>query len=187
MKRLSLLLLVCTLIFATSCKDDDDTNPDETILSYDGDNFSGPLLPAGTNEAAILFPASTMAQHVGKRLTQVEYYMGAQPAGASVIVSGPGTNSTPGSIIYDADVTNSIRFPEWNTHTLANPIEIDGTDLWISVGLLHNNQQQSIGCDSGPNNANGDWLYQEVDNTWETYIDRTDESINWNIRGILEE
>ena len=186
MKKLSLLLLLCTLIFATSCNDDE-TNPGETVLRYDNGEDTGPLLPAGINEAAVLFPASTMAEHVGKRLTQIEFLIGQQPAGASVIVSGPGTDSQPGPIIYDADVTNAIQIGEFSRHFLASPVTIDGTDLWISVGVFHDAVQQSIGCDSGPNVINGDWLYQETDNTWQTFTDRTNESINWNIRGILEE
>ncbi|NBC09496.1 MAG: hypothetical protein GVY26_20080, partial [Bacteroidetes bacterium] len=48
-------------------------------------------------------------------------------------------------------------------------------------------QQQSIGCDAGPNQSNGDWLYDSNDSQWLPYTDRTPESINWNIRGELTE
>jgi hypothetical protein len=49
--------------------------------------------------------------------------------------------------------------------------------------VYHNDVLQSIGCDAGPAAPDGDWLYQDSDQEWQTFRQRTGESINWNIRG----
>jgi len=168
----------------TACGDDDDP---QNLLSYDGENVTGPLLQAGTWEAAVRFTTAETTPFTGQRLTEVTFYMGPAPSGAAVRIYGPGSNNLPGSLLYTAEVGNAIRTNSWNTHTIASPIEITGEELWISIGLVHQGNQQSIGCDAGPAATNGDWLFWDGDGDWQTYRARTNESVNWNIRGIVEE
>ena len=113
--------------------------------------------------------------------------MGAKPQSAEIRIYGEGSPSFPGTLLYAAVVTDQIRTLQWNEHTLSTPVDMTGDDLWISVALTHASEQQSIGCDSGPNVANGDWLFQSADGQWDTYRNRTGESVNWNIRGKISE
>lgn len=183
MKILKLLPFLLLVLFS-ACKDDDESLPE---LRYDGPNSTGPQLSAGEHELAVYFPASKMAEFAGKKLTQVQVYVGPQlPAYCEIRVYGPGSSSNPGTNIYKGNVTSSLDPATWNKFDLAPAIDLTGDDLWIGVYVEHNAEQQSIGCDAGPNKTNGDWLFQSSDLEWKTYIDRTGESVNWNIRGVVE-
>jgi len=164
---------------------DDDDNLNR--LSFDGDNESGPILDAATWQAGVQFTPAETAEFTGLRLTQVEYFIGLAPAGADILIYGPGVNNQPGDLLYQASVGNSINQTRWNTHRIATPIDITGEEIWITVGLVHDVVQQSIGCDAGPTEPGGDWLWSSLDTQWRTFSDRTGESVNWNIRGVVEE
>ena len=186
MKKISLLISLAILLTVISCGDDDSASGN--LLSFDGDNVSGPVLEIGEHEAAARFPASIMSNHAGKTLTEIRWFMGPQlPAGCTIKIYDEGSNATPGTILYTANVSNALQGNAWNDHTLSTPVSISGNDIWISIALTHNQAQQSIGCDAGPAAANGDWLFSDSDGNWEKYSNRTVESVNWNIRGILSE
>jgi len=177
-------LFCCLALLMSACKDDEDNS---RRLQYDGANASGPLLQAADWLAGVRFTPAETAEFSGLRLTEVEFYMGNTAAGTDILIHGPGVNNTPGDLLYSAQVGNSVRDRAWNTHRLATPIDITGEELWISVGVVHDFDQQSIGCDAGPAAADGDWLWSSLDSQWRTYRDRTGESVNWNIRGVVEE
>ena len=178
-------LFCCLALMMSACNDDD--NDTANILSHDRDNVTGPLLQAATWQAATRFSPAETAEFSGLRLTQVEYFMGLAPDEANVFIYGPGVNNQPGDLLYQASITNSINQTSWNTHRITTPIDITGEEIWIAINLVHQADQQSIGCDAGPTETGGDWLFSSLDNQWRTYNDRTAESINWNIRGIVEE
>lgn len=182
MKKYAFLFCYLVLMMS-SCQDDEATK----LLSYDGANFSGPLLQAATWQAAARFTPNETASFSGLRLTQVEYFMGPAPSIAEIIIYGPGVNNEPGDMIYRASITNSISQTSWNRHRITDPIPITGEEIWIALSLVHQFDQQSIGCDEGPAASDGDWLFSSLDNQWLTYRERTGESVNWNIRGIVEE
>ncbi|MBI1224896.1 MAG: hypothetical protein GC192_06630 [Bacteroidetes bacterium] len=185
MKITNLFFLLGLLLLA-SCKKDD-TNPSgTTTLQYDNGNVSGPQLDAGEHELAVRFPASTLADLVGKKLTEVQVFVGELPQSCIVKIYKQGNSSTPGAQILQSDVLNSIEFPKWNNFKITPGIEITGEDLWVSVYIELAGKQQSIGCDSGPRKTNGDWLFSGSDHAWKTYQERTGESINWNIRAVVE-
>ncbi len=177
--------LFCCLALMMSACQDDDNGPN--LLSHDGANVTGPLLQAATWQAAARFTGAETAEFSGLRLTQVEFFMGLAPAEADIFIYGPGVNNQPGDLLYQASVGNSITQTAWNTHRIVSPIELTGQEIWIAVNLVHQFDQQSIGCDAGPAASDGDWLFSSLDNQWRTYRERTGESINWNIRGIVEE
>ena len=183
MKKFNLLLFFCVALLLAACNKD----KDGITLSYDGENASGPLLAAGTHEAGVRFISTDMKPHIGKKLTEVMFFMGPQaPASCTVKIYGEGSADIPGDLLYSQDVTNNLDGTDWNEHTLSTPIVISEQDYWISIALEHTVDQQSIGCDSGPAKNNGDWLYS-IDNEWRTYRDRTSESVNWNIRALVSE
>jgi len=187
MKNLTYLLLLCLSISVFSCGDDDLVPPDgEVVLNYDGPNQSGPLLAAGDYEAAVKFPASTMADHKDKKLKEVELFIGLLPQNVTLVVYGAGADDAPGEELYSADLTSSINEGNWVVHRPTTDIVLDGEDIWVSARLVHAGEQQSIGCDVGPGVTNGDWLYDGAAGTWAPYKDTTPESVNWNIRAVVE-
>lgn len=184
MKRFLYLFLALGVLCNTGCKKD---SVAENILSYDGENASGPLLVAGYHEAAARFTSNLTTAFAGKQLIAVQYFMGAKPQKAEIRIYDEGIPSFPGNLLYSADITDEIRTLKWSEHVLSTPVDITGKDLWISIGLTHAGAQQSIGCDAGPGQANGDWLYQSTDGLWDSFRNRTGEGINWNIRGKVSE
>lgn len=185
MKISHLLLLFGLLLFA-SCKKDNTDPSGATTLKYDNGNVSGPLLEAGEHELAVRFPASKMADLVGKKLTEVQVFVGNLPEACLVKIYKQGSSSTPGALIVQSDVLSSLEFPQWNNIKITPGIEITGEDLWVSVYIELLAKQQSIGCDSGPRQTNADWLFSSSDQDWLTYQERTGESVNWNIRAVVE-
>lgn len=187
--KISHLLFLFSLALLTAACGDDDGN-DANVLRYDGNNQSAPALDPGQHELAVYFPASAMAEHVGKKLIEVEYYAGQAPDLLKVRIYGPGSSNEPGNIItgQDYDVTSRVTGdPSWKTLILSPPLDITGEDLWIGLFVNHLVTKQSIGCDAGPRQEGGDWIWSTTTQTWETFIDRTGtESVNWNIRGVLE-
>ncbi len=184
MKKVIYLITGIILLFI-QCKNDDRSL--ESVLRYDGENFNAPLLQEDIYEAAARFPASITDDYVGQELTQVSYYMASIPLQTSLRIYSGGTENSPGTIVYEADLTGNISQNSFNAHVLTTPLEITGEDLWLSIRFRNNRTLQMIGCDPGPAVSNGDWLYQESDEQWIPFSQRTPESINWNIRGILTE
>lgn len=181
--RQKYLIFFTLALFIVSCGSDEDL---DYILSYDGENFSAPILDAGTHEAAVLFTSAETSDYSGQQLIEISWFTGpVAPVRTELKVYSQGTNNTPGSLLYNANVSNGLSLQAWNKHTLATPVDITGQDLWISVLVEHDIQQQSIGCDAGPNVTNGDWLMS--DTSWSTYTARTGESINWNIKGTVSQ
>ena len=184
MKKLTFLLVVGILL-SIGCKKD---NEESFAFQYDGPNLTGPILEPGYHEAAARFTSNETAAFAGKQLTSVSFFMGVVPQQVEVIIYAEGDDNTPGAELYRANVTTGIQTPEWNEHILSTPIDIDGNDLWLSIGLTHNQPSQSIGCDAGPNVANGDWLFKASDNLWSPFGTRIPgESVNWNIRGKVSD
>lgn len=184
MKQLLYLGLAACLLLSVGCEKD--AAPDN-ILNYDGENFTGPLLEAGFHELAVRFTPDMTGPVAGRQLVAIPYFMGAKPQQAEIRVYGEGGPSFPGDLLYSADITDEIRTLRWSEHALSTPIDIAQEDLWIAIAVTHASSQQSVGCDSGPNRTNGDWLFQSADGLWDTYINRTGESVNWNIRGRVSE
>lgn len=191
MKKVLLFALLASLSFM-ACNNDDDDNPTPTTfedeLRYDGENLTGPVLSAGTYEAAARFPASFLEEYEGRSIEAINFFLGDIPAGCVVkVYEGTTTGNQPENEIYSFDVSAGVQAPSWNRLTLNNPIPVGSEDLWLSIVLVHNQEQQSIGCDAGPNQTNGDWLYDSNDGQWLPFVDRTPDNINWNIRGELSE
>jgi hypothetical protein len=157
------------------------------LLQLDGENATGPLLSAGPHETAVRFSPEQTRKFNGKNLSAVLWYTGPRAGSTEVRVYGPGTGNTPGTLLYTKDVSSSVRPFSWNEHTLSAPIPIKGDEeIWIGIAFVLASEGLTIGCDDGPNRSGGDWLFSN-DNQWRTYLARTGESINWNIRGKISD
>ena len=184
MRYLSLLLLF-GLFALTACNDDEAVAADN-ILNHDGPNATGPELDNGTYEFAVRFDQNDFDEVDGTQLTGVQAFIGVLPQSVRFLVSRDTPNGNePGDVLFDFDATNDIVVQQFNQVNLTNPIPLD-EPLWLSVVVEHAQLQQSVGCDSGPRETDGDWLYRSDDQEWRTYGERTNESVNWNIRGVVE-
>ena len=136
------------------------------------------LTSGGTFEAAARFPSSMMMPFVGKDLTEVEMYINTVPSSCVIKIYDQGTASLPGTLLYSEDVTSQIVGTSFNDITLATPVAINGNDLWISYEVTHAAGEYPAGCDAGPADPNGDWLYISPDWMHSGYG-------NWNIAGYI--
>jgi len=190
MKNTFLLLLALSLVFA-SCNKDDDTAEEvnDSQFSYDGAAQDAPALEEGTYDLGARFPASLTDNFEGKQLEEVSFYILTVPSKCELLVFGEGTDSEPGSLLYTANLTTSIDGESWNKHVLTTPVDITGEDLWICVRVEHVATMGSLGCDTGPANSNGDWMFVGSTNEWTTLRNFSDNvvNINWNIRGKVSE
>ena len=184
-------LLIISLLSACNSDDDNILNFVGDEFGYDGPNSTSPFLPSDFYEAAAYFPTGILGDQGSRRLKDVNFFMLDIPETCIVRIYGQGSNSSPGPILFEEDVSGRIQAPAWNRFRLdeADRIDVSGGDFWISVAFSigGQNPQQSIGCDAGPNVEGGDWIFFGRDNQWQTFRQRTGgESINWNIRGVLE-
>lgn len=182
----ALFILLAIVLFGTGCEEDNPTLP-EPDLNYDGPNQSAPFLPDGTHEAAVRFPASETGLFTGQELTAVDFFLQSVPFQTIVRIYGEGTDSSPGQLLHEQNLSTGVTPNSWNRYNLTTPVPITGEDLWISVLVEHNERLASIGCDPGPAVANGDWLLAESRNNWTTLRQYSNQGIdiNWNIRGFV--
>jgi len=188
--RSPLALALAAVLVSTGCPSSNivlNTPPQQFELRHDGDNATAPNLPPDTYEAAARFTAAQTASLTGGQLIEVQFYIFLVPASARVKIYDAGTSTSPGALIYSADVTGQITQTAFSTHTLSTPVAIGGGDLWIAIEFTHAAPQRVIGCDPGPAVADGDWLYSTLDGMWRPFNQRFPISVNWNIRGIVED
>ena len=181
------LLLLFSLTFILSCGEDEDPIPsDRTILNYDGDNITAPNMIDGLYEFAVRFPPVLTRNVQGRSIEQVSFYIYEIPDQVYLNISSDRTPTLPGQIL-NTQMLNNLSPNSWNTITLDTPFNLDGTAVWVGIEVFHDRQMQSVGCDAGPAQENGDWLYVEADQTWDTFRNTLGESINWNIRAVISE
>jgi hypothetical protein len=189
MRVVTLLAILVTALVPLGCKSSDtviNIPPQTSELRYDADPVTAPFLPGATYEAAARFTAAQTAALAGGQLVEVRFYIYFVPLSASVKIYDGGTSSSPGTLLYSADISADVTQTAWASHTLATPVAITGGDLWIAIEFTHALSQRVIGCDPGPNVPNGDWLYSSADGMWVPFNQRFPISVNWNIRGIVE-
>ena len=157
------------------------------LLNHDGENRTAPFLPAGTHILGIKFEANELVQFIGRRIEEIHFYMVNIPSNALVQIYGEGANNSPGPLILSIDIGSNMASDSWNAYIIDTPIEITGEVLWFCIAVTHDSNTNSLGCDAGPADVNGDWILAEGSSDWETFRNYTSEAvnINWNIRAIL--
>ncbi len=186
--KVQYLLLAVASLFLLSCGDDDDCCvllPEDTILNYDGDNFTAPTLPRGSFRFAIRLPLTTLSRFDGQSIKSVNVYMYEVPYTELHIYSDAA--GEPDRLLYSEDVTTQLSPNGWSEVTLSDPYPVDGSSLWVAMDVSIGAFMQSIGCDQGPANPNGDWLYDAADGEFIRFTDRVGDSVNWNIRVVVGE
>ena len=195
--RLLMLLFVAAAFVA--CNDDDFFDDDDTPppppptsnqfveLALDGPNATGPVLQAGLHRFGVRFTEADLRPFVGQELAGISVFVGRAPASMYLSVIRGG-ETVPGieTLGFDTDLSNVVE-PGFYDYLFDEPIVIDDAEaLWLQAEVELTGTQQSIGCDAGPAQSGGDWLWSS--DRWLTYRDRTNgsESVNWNIRGLIE-
>lgn len=180
-----LLFFVVLMASFSSCKKD--PNKKTYQLNYDSGNLTAPNFPANTYEGAARFPASRMAEYSGGNLVEVEYYIKDVPNSTRLKVYTGTSSSAPVTEVYSATLTGSVNAEDWNTHTLTDPLLLDGSDLWLSIEFTHSDTRQVLGCDTGPAATDGDHFYDPATGYWQKLNQfNSGIDINWNIRGKVE-
>jgi len=184
-------ILVVVMGVLPGCNDDDERFLEPTIddrfivLQHDGPNVDAPILPAETYEAAVRFTDAKLSVAIGGRLTEIHYFVEVPPDYGEVRGYTSKSGDTPDQLIYQREITLQTRAGEWNKHTLLNPISLNADDLWIAIRFRQANNQPTIGCDPGPAQPNGDWLWDASDSQWLPLSQRSNININWNIRAAV--
>lgn len=181
-------LLTIMVAMSTSCGEDDccAVTPEDTLLNYDGPNATAPNLPPGSYSFAIRLPSTLINRLSGQSVKSVNFYLYDRPVDAVLVVYNE-SNGLPNQAIYTQNITNSLSTQGWNTVNLDTPVSISGSSLWVGIDVSLNGVQQTIGCDAGPGNVNGDWLYDGADGEFRRFADRVGDNINWNIRVVVGE
>ncbi|MBE0638748.1 MAG: choice-of-anchor J domain-containing protein [Bacteroidales bacterium] len=153
------------------------------VLNYDGPNSTSiGLTGGGTFYTAVRFPSEMLAPFTGATITSVDVYINQLPTSSYLMIWGPGTTTSPGTMLQQQQLQGVAS--SWNTLTLTSPYLIDGNDLWI--GFLHNQSAGLFpaGVDAGPAKPNGDFLSSNG-SVWNRLSDYGF-SANWNIRANVE-
>ena len=87
------------------------------LLYYGGNQADAPTLAGGTYEAAARYTPSKIGNLVGKTVKEIRYFIAQNPDSIKVKLYGPLNETTPGNLLYSADVTNAAKAVQWNTHT----------------------------------------------------------------------
>jgi hypothetical protein len=178
--RLAAYLLSIFLIAGSGCENSDDLNVPLALLHYDGVNASAPIFNAGTNQVAVKFRSDRVAQYNQGNLSEIRFFMANRPESCQLdIYQGTADNNMPGARIYSADLSSQVSAGAWNRYILDQSLTIDNDDLWITLTFDHPASLPIIGCDLGPQVANGALILNGSGTVWEAYPSA---NINWNIR-----
>ncbi len=185
--RFAPLFLAAGMLFGAASCEPDDVNPPEdnsTELRHDAGNVSGPILDAGLHRFAVRFSESELRSYAGRELTGIRIFIGRAPQSMELLVY-EGGDQQPGTDIDLIRAASPIPSGGFYDYEFAQPLPINvDKPLWIVAEVELSSAQQSIGCDAGPAKRGGDWLWSE--DSYVPYSERTPESVNWNIRGIVK-
>ena len=115
------------------------TSTGEADLKYYVDDpytFVGWSGDADDVDLAVGFPSSNLQQHIGKRLTEIDFFMNEALPTAKIRVYGMNNNLLhpgPGAVVYEQTFTPDSG---WNYIQLTTPYLIDGSDLWFGVWFV---------------------------------------------------
>jgi len=185
MKQMKHILYSLIFVGLIACGKDDESTVNE--LRYDGENFTSPFIDAGDHEAAVRFRSVETSSFIGKQLTAIDVFLYDVPTSIYLNIYTSGSAAGPGIPVIHEEITLGVRPNSLNRITLNPPVDISN-EMWLSVNWSQSSNQQVIGCDEGPANPNGDWIFVSTNtNGWTSLRETNGESVNWNIRGIVSE
>ncbi len=157
---------------------------DNEVLRYD-DGVNGNSIAANDFLfAAAYWPADTMGQYAGMKLSEVEVYIYDTATQFTLRICGQATPHQAGEVLHEqiADVNAN----SWNTIVLSQAVEISGDDLWIGYEVHHYLGDFAAGTDAGSAIAGyGDMI--SFDGIYYYPMIPYGLSYNWNITATLTE
>jgi hypothetical protein len=187
-KVLILSTLVLAIAFSSCKKDDKGFQFDPAVMHYDGVNDTSPFLPVGKVELAAQFKADAMEFYAGKKIDAIQFFIFDTVAVSSIVIYGKGDGSNPGAVLYEQDISNGLKPNDWNVIPLDTLFDLPSDEIWITLKIPDGKNYQVLGCDAGPAISGADWMYEQSDGEWKTFLERsTNTSINWNIRASMTE
>ncbi len=152
-------------------------------LHYDGahaNNVGG--VGATTAGAYIFFPATQCAAHnaLGNTITKVKLFL--YQSITYITAAQLKFYSNQSTMVYSQPFSPAEG---WNEITLTTPFPIPTTDLYIGYEITITGGYP-FGCDAGPLNPNGNWLYHSMLG-W-THLTTLNPAFtyNWNIRAMVD-
>lgn len=132
--------------------------------------------------AAAYWPASTMEQYTGMKLSEVEVYIHDTATQFTLMICGQGSPISPGAMLHEQIA--EVNAYSWNTIVLSQQVDISGDDLWVGYEVHHYLGDFAAGCDAGPAVAGyGDMV--SFDGIYYEPISGFGLDYNWNIAAIL--
>lgn len=168
----------------------------DTILHWDGDNFSGVGDGITQWRGMVVFTPTELGPFVGTHeITEVWAWMRSPLAWDSVLVEiyedvtinpvGPSTINL-GNKVYSQDFTAEVVLDNWTVHTLTSPVSLQSGQIYAVSIFIQQNQNSPpafpLGVDAGPMvPLRGGWVW---DPTLPNGAQLADFGINlnWNIR-----
>lgn len=152
-------------------------------LHYDGahaNNVGG--VGATTAGAYIFFPASQCAAHnaLGNTITKVKLYL--YQSATYITAAQLKFYSNQSTVVFNQPFTPAEG---WNEITLTTPFPIPTTDLYIGYEITITGGFP-FGCDAGPVNTNGNWLYHSMLGWTHLTALNAAFTYNWNIRAMVD-
>lgn len=150
-------------------------------LHYDGANGGNAIGTGGAADFGVyaFFPASALAGHnsAGNTITSVKVFINGVTDVAATELRIYSDTST---MVYNQTWT---AVEGWNEVVLTTPLAIPTTDLYIGYNLTATGGYPA-GCDDGPVNPNGNWMYF---GGWAHLTDLAPTlTYNWNIRAMVD-
>ncbi len=155
---------------------------DDEVIRYDDGVNDNSIAANDFLFAAAYWPASTMGQYTGMKLSEVEVYICDTATQFTLRICGQGTPQIAGEVLHEQIA--DVNAYSWNTIVLSQEVEINGDDLWIGYEVHHYLGDFVAGTDAGPAVAGyGDMISFDGIN----YDPMTSYGIsyNWNIAATL--
>ena len=188
MKNLFVLSAVVLVVGMMGCKDDPVTYPfDPDVMHYDGVNNDAPVLLTGAVETAVQFGKDAMDFYNGKKIDAVSVFLFEVPSSFTLVFYAKGSGNSPGAELYSQSYSDGLQANGWNTVPFTTPLDLPSDEIWIGYRIADGGNVKTIGCDAGPGENGGDWIWEASAGEWTTFLDKTDGQvdINWNIRASV--
>ena len=157
-------------------------------VHYDNENAGGVGSPKQDLIIAAKLTYDILAPYIAHNLYAIKVFIYNPPVGDTGIVKiyAGGTYSNPGDLIYSSPPVH-VDSNSWNTIYLTSPIPIPPSDLWIAFEAVcgPSGSHSWAGCDSGPNNPDGQYIYYS-DGWYTLTFMGSALTYNWNIRALIE-
>lgn len=158
------------------------------------DNGYGSAIGNGatTLTVATRFTASDMANHVGKYIKKVDFYLKGNSngqrltSGEVVKIWEGGTIGNPGTLVYSQNVSAEVKVNEWTTHNVLTPVQIKAEkEYWVGYTATASGGYP-FATDKGPMVPDKGGWYSTNGSVWNQLIN-ANLDYNFLVRAIISD